>query len=129
MVKAEDLTRVRRAEEAWAAAPAAGPDPVLVARRDRLVERLTLMQLELGGVFYEMAIRDHVQMEVLLARAGELQRVDAELAHVDELLATGNQGAVGGTCSACGATHARGAAFCWQCGAPLEPKAAGAPQD
>jgi hypothetical protein len=128
MVKAEDLTRVRRAEETPAAAAGGGPEPALVARRERLAERLTLMQLELGGVFYEMAIRDHLQMDVLMARAGELQRVDAELAHVDELLAGGGHSAAGGTCSACGATHARGAAFCWQCGASLEPRRADAAQ-
>jgi len=38
-----------------------------VAERDRLTERFALMQSELGGLFYEMAIRDHVQMDVLIA--------------------------------------------------------------
>ena len=37
------------------------------------------MQADLGGAFYEMAIRDHVRMDVLTRKAAELQRVDAEL--------------------------------------------------
>ena len=40
--------------------------------RERLTERFALMQSELGGVFYEMAIRDHVKMDVLIDRAAAL---------------------------------------------------------
>jgi hypothetical protein len=119
MVRAEELARVRRSAPPAAGEAATAPDPALATRRERLAERLTLMQLELGGVFYEMSTRDHVQMDVLLARAAELQRVDAELAHVDELLASGH-GSAGGVCSHCQAPHARGAAYCWQCGGSLE---------
>jgi hypothetical protein len=90
-----------------------------------LAERLTTLQLELGGLYYEMAIRDHVVIEVLNERAGLLQRVDAELAHVDELIRSGGS-ATGGLCPSCQAPHARGAAFCWQCGASLEIDAANA---
>ncbi len=69
-----------------AAKPAATP-PVpekpsqkeLVAQRDRLLEKFTVMQADLGGAFYEMAIRDHVRLDVLTRKAAELQRVDAEL--------------------------------------------------
>jgi hypothetical protein len=128
MVKAEDLAKTRRAASAETVEPSGqAPDSALVARRERLAERLTLMQLELGGAFYEMATRDHVQMDALMARAAELQAVDAELAHVDDLLASGRRG-VGGMCATCQAPHARGAAFCWQCGASLEPAGADAPQ-
>jgi len=97
----------------------AGPDPELVAQRERLTERFALMQSELGGLFYEMAIRDHVQLDVLVAKAAELQRVDAELGQVEHLLATGD-GALGGHCPSCGAAHARGAGFCSQCGTALQ---------
>jgi hypothetical protein len=90
----------------------------LLARRERLAERLTTMQLELGGVLYEMLVRDHVRMDVLTARAAELQQVDGELAHVDSLLDSG-RGADAGACPSCQAPHARGAAFCWQCGTEL----------
>ena len=41
------------------------------------------MQADLGGAFYEMAIRDHVRLDVLTRKAAELQRVDAELLAVE----------------------------------------------
>jgi hypothetical protein len=94
------------------------PAPELLAQRERLTERFALMQSELGGLFYEMAIRDHVQMDVLISRAAALQRVDSELAQLEHLLHEGNA-AIGGQCPSCGATYARGAAFCSQCAAPL----------
>jgi hypothetical protein len=100
------------------AEPARAPDPHLTTERDRLTERFALMQSELGGLFYEMAIRDHVQLEVLTRKAAELQRVDAELAQVERLLADG-EAVLGGHCEKCGAPHARGAAFCAQCANPL----------
>ncbi len=93
-------------------------DPELLAQRDRLVERFTIMQSELGGLFYEMAIRDHVRMEVLIPKAAELQRVDAELSQLERIIQSENPTA-GGECPACGAVYARGAAFCAQCAHPL----------
>ncbi len=89
----------------------------LLAERDRLTERFALLQSELGGLFYEMAIRDHMQMDVLIAKAAALQRLDAELAQL-ELLRDGN-GSIGGQCPSCGATFARGAAFCSHCATSL----------
>jgi hypothetical protein len=94
-------------------------DTALLAERDRLTERFTIMQAELGGLFYEMAIRDHLRMDVLMRRAAALQRVDAELAHVEHLLASEDAG-LGGHCASCGAAYARGAAFCSQCAGPVE---------
>src|SRR5881397_2955655 len=64
----------------------ATPDPDLRAKRDRLIERFTIMQADIGGAFYEMAIRDHVRLDVLTRKAAELQRVDAELLAVERLL-------------------------------------------
>ena len=58
----------------------------LLAQRDRLLEKFTVMQADLGGAFYEMAIRDHVRMDVLTRKAAELQRVDAELLAAERLL-------------------------------------------
>jgi hypothetical protein len=58
----------------------------LRAQRDRLLEKFTIMQTDLGGAFYEMAIRDHVRMDVLTRKAAELQRVDAELLAVERML-------------------------------------------
>ena len=97
------------------------PDPELVARRDTLTERFAVLQSELGGLFYEMAIRDHVRMEILMPKAAELQRIDAELGSIERLLQDG-ESAIGGHCGTCGAVHARGAAFCSQCASPLAPQ-------
>jgi hypothetical protein len=94
------------------------PDPELSAQRARLTERFAVLQSELGGLFYEMAIRDHVQMEVLVAKAAELQRLDSELGALERLLESGAQ-SIGGHCGACGAVYASGAAFCAQCANPL----------
>jgi hypothetical protein len=102
-----------------AGVPAAPASPELLAQRERLTERFALMQSELGGLFYEMAIRDHVKMEVLIAKAAELQRVDSELSQVEHLLRSDGGGAIGGNCPQCGTPHARGAAFCSQCATPL----------
>jgi hypothetical protein len=99
--------------------PDAQPSAELLAQRDRLSERFALMQSELGGLFYEMAIRDHVKLDVLVEKAAALQRIDIELAQVGYLLNEGDRG-VGGHCPNCGHAHARGAAFCSQCAAALQ---------
>lgn len=96
-----------------------GPDPELVAQRERLTERFALMQSELGGLFYEMAIRDHVQMDVLVPKAAELQHLDAELSRVEQLL-SGDADPRAGHCESCGVAYTRGASFCWQCGTALQ---------
>jgi hypothetical protein len=96
----------------------AEPDPELQAQRERLTERFALMQSELGGLFYEMAIRDHVRMEVLIDKAAALQRVDTELGQVEHLLSPVTE-PVGGKCPNCGTPYARGAAYCSQCATAL----------
>jgi hypothetical protein len=58
----------------------------LVAERDRLIERFVLMQSELGGLFYEMAIRDHLQLDLLVERAAAMQRVEDELRGLQQQL-------------------------------------------
>jgi hypothetical protein len=90
----------------------------LLAERDRLAERFTMMQADLGGVFYEMAIRDHVRMDVLTRKAAELQRVDAALAQVESAL-RGEEGPSVGACPSCGAPHGAQARFCSSCGHTL----------
>ena len=95
-----------------------GPERELIAQRDRLTERFAVLQCELGGLFYEMAIRDHVRMEVLLGKAAELQRLDAELGQLERVIGEGGS-AIGGHCPACGAVYARGAAYCAQCATQL----------
>jgi hypothetical protein len=87
-------------------------------RRYELAERVAALTWDLGGLTYEMAIRDHYRLEVLARRAAELQQADAELGEVQRLLASAEAG-VHGHCRSCGAVHSRGAAFCWHCGTPL----------
>jgi hypothetical protein len=87
-------------------------------RRHELAERVAELTWDLGGLTYEMAIRDHYRLDVLARRAAELQQADAELAEVQRMLATAEAG-VHGQCRACGAVHSRGASYCWSCGAPL----------
>ena len=87
-------------------------------RRKRLEEELATLQWDLGGLTYEMAIRDHFRLDVLVRAAAKLQEVDAELAEVERVLRLEGAGAAG-ACVSCGALHARGATFCWQCGTRL----------
>jgi hypothetical protein len=90
----------------------------LRAQRDRLLEKFTVMQTDLGGAFYEMAIRDHVRMDALTRKASELQRVDVELLAVERLLELERDDATG-TCPSCGAPFGPAARFCGQCGHTL----------
>ena len=87
-------------------------------RLAELAEKVATLHWDLGGLTYEMAIRDHFRLDVLVRKAAELQEADAELGEVERLVADADQG-VGGQCRACGAPHSRGAAYCWRCGQPL----------
>ncbi|HEX5928757.1 MAG TPA: hypothetical protein VFY48_05120 [Solirubrobacterales bacterium] len=107
--------------------PAAGKEAAkpeerveLVAQRDRLLEKFTVMQADLGGAFYEMAIRDHVRLDVLTRKAAELQRVDAELLAVERMLELERSDAAG-LCPGCGAPFGHAVRFCAQCGHALVP--------
>lgn len=90
----------------------------LAAQRDRLLEKFTVMQADLGGAFYEMAIRDHVRLDVLTRKAAELQRVDAELLAVERLLELERSDAAG-NCPSCGSPYGPALRFCGQCGQAL----------
>jgi hypothetical protein len=90
----------------------------LQRKRDALAEQVTEMHWDLGGLAYEMAIRDHLRLDVLVRRAAMLQERDAELAEVERLLRMEHDG-VAGSCPSCGAPHSRGAVYCWQCGGTL----------
>jgi hypothetical protein len=90
----------------------------LAQRRERLADRLAELQWDLGGLAYEMAIRDHFRVDVLVRAAAQLQEVDAELGEVERLLSL-EQGGAAGSCGACGALYGRGAVYCWQCGTAL----------
>ncbi len=90
-------------------------------RRDSLAEKLVELQWDLGGIAYEMAIRDHFRLDLLNRQAAKVQQVDAELAEVERMLRLDDAGAAG-ACGYCGALYARGAVFCWQCGKDLMPR-------
>jgi hypothetical protein len=119
-----DRLRARRAATPSALPPATEADAhaELRARRDALAEEVAELTWDLGGLAYEMAIRDHFRLDVLVRRAAALQERDAELGEVERLLAAAEQG-VAGSCRSCGAPHSRGAAYCWKCGQPLMPHA------
>ena len=91
--------------------------PVIDLRRrhGELLARVAELQWDLGGLVYEMAIRDSIRLKVITQRAAALQDVEAQLAEVARILeheAAGTAGACGG----CGAPHSANASFCWQCG-------------
>jgi hypothetical protein len=90
----------------------------LERRREQLSARVAELQWDLGGLVYEMAIRDRVRVDVLIKRAAALQNVDAELGEVERILRMEKTG-VAGTCNICDAPHSSGAVYCWQCGSSL----------
>ncbi len=87
-------------------------------RRDQLTARVAELQWDLGGLAYEMAIRNEIHVDVLIKRAAVLQEADAELGEVQRILKLEETG-MAGACVSCGAPHSTGASFCWQCGRPL----------
>lgn len=95
----------------------------LKQRRHDLARQVALLTLDLGGLTYEMAIRDHIRPDVLVKKAAELQEADAELAELQRVIADSADGQTG-NCRSCGAVSSRNATFCWDCGEPLAPEAA-----
>jgi hypothetical protein len=87
-------------------------------RRDQLNARVAELQFDLGGLVYEMAVRDQIRVDLIVQRAAVLQHADAELAEVERILRL-EQTSTAGLCPSCGAPHSSGAAYCWQCGQPI----------
>ncbi len=116
-----------------AGAPASAPPPGgglsaadaragLERRRDELLAQVAELHWDLGGLAYEMAIRDHFRLDVLVRKAAELQERDAELGELERVLSL--RGPVDtATCPGCGAVHGRGALYCWHCGKTLMERA------
>jgi hypothetical protein len=90
----------------------------LERRRDTLKARVAEMQWDLGGLVYEMAIRDRIRIDVLIKRAALLQDADSELGEIERILRL-EHSATAGACASCGAPHSTGASYCWQCGQPI----------
>lgn len=120
------LDRRRRLPPPPVAALAAGGTAAAVSpglaelrrRRDELAAEVAELHWDLGGLVYEMAIRDHFRLDVLVRRAATLQERDAELAELERLARMEETGTAG-ACPRCGAPHSRGATYCWQCGTSL----------
>jgi hypothetical protein len=114
------LNRINPRSKAPEAAPAVDADRTvdLRRRRDQLSARMAELQWDLGGLVYEMAIRDAIRPDVIVQRAAALQDVDAELGEVERILRMEETGAAG-ECKTCGAPHSSGAVYCWQCGSTL----------
>jgi chorismate mutase len=87
-------------------------------RRDQLNAKVAELQWDLGGLVYEMAVRDQIRIDVIIKRAADLQAADAELQEVERILRL-EETSVAGVCANCGSPHSTGASFCWQCGRPL----------
>lgn len=98
--------------------------PELRAKRSELRKQFVDLQWDLGGLAYEMAARDHYRLDVLNSHAAKLQEVDSQLGQVERMMKMEESGAAG-ACPKCQALQARGAMFCWQCGAELVKSAGG----
>jgi len=96
----------------------------LERRREQLVAKVAELQWDLGGLVYEMIVRNSIDVEVIVKRAVPLQDADAELGEVERILRMEQTGTAG-VCTSCGAPHSSGATFCWQCGKPLLTQVSG----
>jgi hypothetical protein len=90
----------------------------LQRRRDELEAKVAELQWDLGGIVYEMAIRNSMRVDVLVQRAAGLQDLEAQLAEVERILRHELAGTAG-ACENCDAPHSANASFCWQCGQPI----------
>lgn len=106
--------------------PAQGQELIvdLKRRREQLTARVAELQWDLGGLVYEMVVRNSINVELIVQRAVPLQDADAELSEVERILRMDETGATG-ACTSCGAPHSSGATFCWQCGKPLLAQVSG----
>jgi hypothetical protein len=106
--------------------PAQGQELIidLKRRREQLAARVAELQWDLGGLVYEMAVRNSINVELIVQKAVPLQDADAELSEVERILRMDETGATG-ACTGCGAPHSSGATFCWQCGKPLLAQVSG----
>jgi hypothetical protein len=133
---AQPVQQLAGSPAAGAGAAAPAPNPALSAaygqefvvdlqrRRDQLVASVAELQWDLGGLVYEMAVRNRISVEVLVRRAVELQDADAELNEVERIVRMEETG-MAGSCGSCRAPHSSGATFCWQCGNSLLQQVSG----
>ena len=98
----------------------------LEARRQQLASRFAELQSDLGGLVYEMAIRDAFKQNLVVRRAAELQAVDQELSAVERQLGLAPAGPAAAACPSCGAPVQAGSQYCARCGSVVAaPQPAG----
>ena len=112
-----------QAQAAIAQPLAPQPPQDLGSRREQLARRYAELQADLGGLVYEMAIRDSFRLDVVTRRAAELQAVDAELSAVERQLGLAPPPVVT-ACPSCAAPVQPGARFCGSCGSTVNAVAA-----
>src|ERR1700750_742539 len=123
-MKAPRMSMPGRTRAAGSGLPTRTLDPTaegtvdLQRRRDQLQARVAELQWDLGGLVYEMAIRDRIRVDVLVKRAALLQDADSELGEIDRILRLEHT-STAGVCASCGSPHSTGASYCWQCGQPI----------
>jgi hypothetical protein len=83
----------------------------LKRRRDELAQQISQQHWDLGGLAYEMAVRDHFRLDVLVRRAAVLQERDMELAEVERKLSALTGGSTGGGAGGAAAGAAAGGAL------------------
>ncbi len=103
---------------------------LLVSRREQLAREFAELQADLGGLVYEMAMRDEFRTELVARQAAKLQAVDLELSAVERALGIASSDP-GSKCPSCGSPAPIDAAFCGHCGSALrslhQPQAVQAP--
>jgi len=107
-----------RAQAAIAQPVAPQPPQDLGSRREQLARRYAELQADLGGLVYEMAIRDSFRLDLVTRRAAELQAVEAELSAVERQLGLAPPPVVT-ACPSCAAPVQPGARFCGSCGSTV----------
>jgi len=127
--KAPASTNGHASERSRSAAPArrgasAVPRPPAISsgeldrRREEAARRFAEAHWDLGGLAYEMAVRDHFRLDVLQRQAAQVQELDGELSQLERLRMLEAEGAAG-TCPFCATPYGRGAGFCSKCGTQL----------
>ena len=89
-------------------AGAADARRALVNRRQQLAAEVQRLRGHLGGLTYEMAIRDHFRLDVLVRRAAIVQERESELAEVERQLRTPGSQAPAPASQNGGQAHRRG---------------------
>ena len=98
--------------------PPAPDNAMLVGRREQLARLYAELQSDLGGLVYEMAVRDQFRLDLVARQAAKLQAVDVELTR-GRAGARARDERSGVEVSVVRQPRPVNAAYCGRCGAPL----------